>query len=139
MPDAPAGRREVPSLKAETVKDQHIDRDYVFERVPQTSRKGFWPMLFIMLGFTFCSSSMTVGAKLGNGLDLYGYLFSTMIGGIVLAAYTGALGYIGSSSGLSFDHLAQRAFGIFGSYLPSAMIAITQIGWFGVADRKSVV
>jgi len=30
-------------------------------------------LLFIVLGFTFCSSSMTVGSKLGNGLDLSGY------------------------------------------------------------------
>ena len=121
------------SLKKETVQGKHIDEDYAFARVPETSRKGFWPMLFIMLGFTFCSSSMTVGSKLGNGLDLSGYLVATMIGGALLGAYTGILGYIGSSSGLSFDHLAQRAFGRFGSYLPSAMIAITQIGWFGVA------
>lgn len=123
----------MPSLKEEKAKNKHIDKDYAFERVPETSRKGFWPILFIMLGFTFCSSSMTVGSKLGNGLDLSGYLLATIIGGVVLAAYTGTLGYIGSSSGLSFDHLAQRAFGTFGSYLPSAMIAITQVGWFGVA------
>ena len=61
-------------------------------------------MLFIMLGFTFCSSSMTVGSKLGNGLDLAGYLLATVIGGIVLAAYTGTLGYIVSGSG--FIHCA---------------------------------
>lgn len=120
-------------MKKEKTKEEHIEKDYAFERVPETSRIRFWPMLFIMLGFTFCSSSMTVGSKLGNGLDLSGYLLATIIGGVVLAAYTGTLGYIGSSSGLSFDHLAQRAFGISGSYLPSAMIAITQIGWFGVA------
>ena len=84
----------------EAARKKHVDQDYAFERVPKTSRKGFWPMLFIMLGFTFCSSSMTVGSKLGNGLDLSGYLLATVIGGIVPAGYTGTLGCIGCSSGL---------------------------------------
>ncbi len=111
---------------------QHKDADYAFEAVPRSSRKGFLAMFFIMLGFTFFSASMSVGAKLGNGLDLGGFVWAVLIGGLILAAYTGALGYIGSESGLSFDLLARRSFGRFGSYLPSAMISLTQIGWFGV-------
>ena len=111
---------------------QHKDTDYSFEAVPQKARKGFLPMFFIMLGFTFFSASMSVGAKLGNGLDLSGFVWAVLIGGMILAAYTGALGFIGSESGLSFDLLARRSFGRFGSYLPSAMISLTQIGWFGV-------
>ncbi len=110
----------------------HTDTDYTFERVPQTSRKKFWPMFFIMLGFTFFSASMSVGAKLGNGLDLGGFIWSVLLGGAILACYTGVLAFVGCQSGLSFDLLAQRSFGKFGSYLPSAMIGLTQIGWFGV-------
>ena len=111
---------------------QHTDADFSFEAVPKKARKGFLPMFFIMLGFTFFSASMSVGAKLGNGLDLSGFVWAVLIGGAILAAYTGTLGYIGSESGLSFDLLARRSFGRFGSYLPSAMISLTQIGWFGV-------
>jgi cytosine permease len=108
------------------------DSDYSFAPVPQTARKGFWTMFVIMLGFTFFSASMSVGAKMGNGLDLSGFAWAVLIGGAILAAYTGTLGFIGSKSGLSFDLLAQRSFGKIGSFLPSALIAFTQIGWFGV-------
>ncbi len=108
------------------------DADYTNESVPQKARKGFWPMFFIMLGFTFFSASMWTGVDLANGLDLKGFITVILLGGIILAAYTGALGYIGCKSGLSFDLLARRAFGVKGSYLPSALIALTQIGWFGV-------
>ena len=110
----------------------HVDNDYTFESVPSHARKKFWPMFFIMLGFTFFSASMSVGAKLGNGLDLSGFIWSVLLGGLILACYTGVLGYVGSKTGLSFDLLAQRSFGSIGSYLPSAMIGLTQIGWFGV-------
>ena len=49
-----------------------------------------------------------------------------------MGAYTGALGYIGAKTGLTLDMLAHRSFGRKGSWLPSAMISFTQVGWFGV-------
>ena len=85
-----------------------------------------------MLGFTFFSASMSVGANLGNGLNYADYLWAVMIGGMILGAYTGALGFMGAKTGMGFDLLAQRAFGTKGSYLPSFLIALTQMGWFGV-------
>lgn len=119
-------------MKNQVNNQQPIDIDYSHEPVPTSARKGFWPMFFIMLGFTFFSASMSVGAKLGNGLDLGGFLWSILIGGAILGLYTGVLAYIGSSTGLNLDLLAQRSFGKYGSYLPSALIGFTQLGWFGV-------
>ena len=89
-------------------------------------------MFMVMLGFTFFSASMWAGQKLAAGLDFSGFLLALLLGGLILAAYTGALGYIGGESGYSLDELARRSFGEKGSYLPSAMISFTQIGWFGV-------
>ena len=109
-----------------------VDADYSLEPVPKTARKKFWPMFFIMLGFTFFSASMSVGAKLGNGLDFSGFVWAVLIGSVILSVYTGGLGYIGSATGLSLDLLAQRSFGTVGFFLPSALISFTQIGWFGV-------
>ncbi len=111
---------------------QHNDTDYAFSAVPASERKGFWSMLLILLGFTFFSASMWTGAKLAEGLDLRGFLLAVGIGGAILGAYTGALGYIGAKTGLNFALLCHRAFGPKGSYLPSAMISLTQIGWTGV-------
>ena len=113
-------------------KPAAADADYSLEPVPQTARKKFWPMFFIMLGFTFFSASMSVGASLGNGLDLSGFVGAVLLGSVILSFYTGGLGYIGSATGMSLDLLAQRSFGRYGSYLPSALISFTQIGWFGV-------
>ncbi len=119
-------------MKKQIKNQQHVDIDYSHEPVPSHARRGFWPMFFIMLGFTFFSASMSVGAKLGNGLDLTGFIWSVLIGGAILGLYTGILAYIGSDTGLSLDLLAKRSFGKYGSYLPSALIGFTQLGWFGV-------
>lgn len=109
-----------------------VDADYSLEAVPDSARKGFWQMFFVMLGFTFFSASMSVGAKLGNGLDLSGFVWACLIGGIILSAYCGVLAFIGSKTGLNMDLLCRRTFGSKGSYLSSAILGFTQIGWFGV-------
>ena len=111
---------------------EKVDADYSLEAVPESARKGFWNMFFVMLGFTFFSASMSVGAKLGNGLDLSGFIWACIIGGVILSAYCGVLAFIGASTGLNMDLLCRRAFGTKGSYLSSFLLGFTQIGWFGV-------
>ena len=111
---------------------QVVDIDYAENAVPRTARRSFLTMFMIMLGFTFFSASMWVGQQLADGLDLPGFIGALIVGGAILALYTGLLGYVGAETGLSLDLLARKAFGTKGSYLPSAMISFTQIGWFGV-------
>ena len=111
---------------------EKVDADYSLEAVPESARKGFWNMFFVMVGFTFFSASMSVSAKLGNGLDLSGFIWACIIGGVILSAYCGVLAFIGASTGMTMDLLCRRAFGTKGSYLSSFLLGFTQIGWFGV-------
>ena len=117
-------------MKKET--EQKVDIDYADRVVPEEGKKGFVTMFMIMLGFTFFSASMWVGQQMAAGLDFWGFIKSLLLGGAILGVYTGLLGYVGAKTGLSMDLLAKRAFGEKGSYLSSAMISFTQIGWFGV-------
>ena len=113
-------------------KNKGIDVDYTSKAVDRAGRKSNLSMFMVMLGFTFFSASMWVGQQLAAGLNFSGFVWALLLGGLILAAYTGALGWIGAESGLSLDMLAHRSFGKKGSWLPSAMISFTQIGWFGV-------
>lgn len=108
------------------------DDDFSFGVVPDSSRRSFWAVGFVMLGFTFFSASMSVGAKLGIGLDLNGFIAAVTIGGLILATFTGSLAYVGAKTGMGVDELARHSFGKYGSFLPSFLIAFTQMGWFGV-------
>ena len=108
------------------------DVDYTDRAVDRAGRKSNLSMFMVMLGFTFFSASMWVGQQLAAGLDWWGFVWALLLGGLILAAYPGSLGFIGAESGLSLDMLARRSFGTKGSWLPSAMISFTQIGWFGV-------
>lgn len=112
--------------------NQKVDIDYSASPVPQSARRSMMTMFMIMLGFTFFSASMWAGQELAMGLDFWGFIGALLVGGAILGLYTGLLGYVGAKTGLSMDLLAQRSFGTKGSYLSSAMISFTQIGWFGV-------
>lgn len=115
-----------------TQKTTHQDVDFQSTSVSSSARKSNLSMFMIMMGFTFFSASMWVGQEMAKGLDFSDFIIAMVLGGIILGAYTGALGYIGAKSGLSLDLLAVKTFGTKGSYLPSAMISFTQMGWFGV-------
>ena len=113
-------------------KNQVKDIDFAESAVPKGERRGLTTMFMIMLGFTFFSASMWVGQELAYGLSLSGFIWALLLGGIILGLYTGLLGYVGAETGMSLDLLSRKAFGKKGSFLPSAMISFTQIGWFGV-------
>ena len=108
------------------------DADFTSGRVTKEGRKSNLSMFMVMLGFTFFSASMWAGQSLAAGLDFAGFIGALILGGIILGGYTGTLGYIGAKTGLTLDMLAHRSFGLKGSWLPSAMISFTQMGWFGV-------
>ena len=89
-------------------------------------------MFVIMMGFTFFSASMWAGGKLGNGLTLKHLKMAIIAGNLILGAYTGLLAWIASRTRLSVHLLSHYVFGDRGSYIPSGVLAFTQIGWFGV-------
>lgn len=114
------------------MKKQHHDADYALEHVANAGKKNFWAMLVVMLGFTFFSASMWSGGELGAGLKAQQLLIAVLCGNLILGVYTGLLAYIASKTGLSTHLLARYSFGEKGSFLPSFLLGITQVGWFGV-------
>jgi cytosine permease len=110
----------------------HQDHDYALSAIPESSRRRFWPMLAVMMGFTFWAGSMWAGGTLGIGLTFGQFMLVVIAGNLILALYTGLLSYIAADTHLSTHLLARYAFGLKGSYIPSFMLAATQVGWFGV-------
>ncbi|GAM75970.1 cytosine permease [Vibrio ishigakensis] len=108
------------------------DNNYSLGPVPESARKGVASLTMVMLGLTFFSASMWTGGSLGTGLSFNDFFLAVIIGNLILGIYTSFLGYIGASTGLSTHLLARFSFGTKGSWLPSALLGGTQVGWFGV-------
>ena len=109
-----------------------VAQDFAHSTVPASSRKGFFPILVVMVGLTFFSASMWAGGTLGQGLTFSEFLLTVMAGNLLLGIYTSALAYIGSKTGLSTHLLTQYVFGRQGAKFTSLLLSLTQIGWFGV-------
>ncbi|PIE74734.1 MAG: cytosine permease [Deltaproteobacteria bacterium] len=114
------------------MKDNAADKDFALSHVKESHKRGFFSMLVVMLGFTFFSASMWSGGKLGTGLTAFEMIMAVMAGNLILGIYTAFLAAIASKTGLSTHLLARYSFGEKGSYLPSFLLGITQVGWFGV-------
>ncbi len=116
------------------------DTEYSLTAVPQSQKKqGLWAIMMVLVGFTFFTPSMTAGGNLGIALNFNDFFTAVLIGNTFLGLYCGVLAYIGQKTGMTLDLLACRAFGNFGSYLSSALISFTQIGWFGVGVAMFVL
>ena len=113
-------------------RERTEDGDFALGHVADSHKKGFWPMLVVMMGFTFFSASMWAGGKLGTGLTAGEFFLAVMTGNLLLGCYTALLAAIAARTGLSTHLLARFSFGEKGSFLPSFLLAITQVGWFGV-------
>lgn len=123
----------------ENTNAKAVDSEYSLSAVPESSKSGFFAMLVVMVGFTFFSPSMSAGGQLGIGLNMRDFFIAMILGNTFLGVYTGVLAYIGNKTGLTLDLLARYSFGVKGSYLPSALISFTQIGWFGVGVAMFVI
>ena len=107
------------------------DEEYALSKV-NGNYKNFWQMLVVMVGFTYFSPSMLAGGQLGVGLNFTNFVIAILLGNLFLAAYTGVLAHIGQTTRMNFDLLSKKAFGNTGSKLPSLLVGLTQMGWFGV-------
>ncbi|MDX1558816.1 MAG: cytosine permease [Marinobacter sp.] len=121
-------------MNSQTNKDElESHGDYALTAVPLNARRGFISMTAVMLGFTFFASSMWTGGTLGQNFSLWPDLLLVILGGnLLLGIYGSLLAYAASKTNLSTHVLLWHSFGVKGSKLPSFMLAITQIGWFGV-------
>lgn len=118
-------------LKRDVVLTEAADTEFANEKV-SGNRQSFWQVLVVMVGFTFFTPSMTAGGNLGLGLTLSNFIIAVVLGNLFLSFYTGFLAHIGQTTGMNLDLLARKSFGDKGSYVPSLLIGLTQMGWLGV-------
>jgi len=104
--------------------------DYPLSAVPQSARKGFWSTAFVLLGFTFFTSTMWAGGTLGTSFSFGELLWIILIGNLLLGSYAAGLAYVAYKTGLNSVLLGRYCFGEQGSKLADFVLGFTQIGWY---------
>ena len=109
-----------------------VDPDYPIDPVPPHARKGLFSLSIVLLGFTFFTPTMIVGAQVGAAFSLAEFLGVMLVGSTVLGLYVAVLGYIGSRTRLTTVMMCRYALGTTGSKFASLLLGLTQVGWYGV-------
>lgn len=106
--------------------------DYALRPVPQSERYGWWKMFFVWLCWNVVVGDLATGTALGSSLDFKNALIALSIGDIILVATMICTVYIASKTGLASMQLIRFTVGRVGTYIFSAVICFTSVGWFGV-------
>ena len=109
-----------------------VDPDYPIDPVPDQARKGAASIAVVLLGFTFFTPTMLVGAQVGAAFRLSDFLAVMVIGSLVLGLYVAVLAVVGASTRLTTVMLCRYTLGERGSKLASLLLGLTQVGWYGV-------
>jgi cytosine permease len=109
-----------------------VDPDYPIDPVPAHAHRSLFPLSVVLLGFTFFTPTMLVGAQVGSAFGLREFLFVMLVGSCVLGLYVATLAFIGARTRLTTVMLARYSLGTSGSKLASLLLGLTQVGWYGV-------
>ncbi len=105
--------------------------DFPLEKVPAGSRRGFWSLALLLLGFTFFSATMWAGGKLGVAFPLVPDLLLLLLAGnLLLGGYAAVLAWISQRTGYATVLQSRAVFGRRGNLLPELILGFTQIGWY---------
>ena len=111
------------------------DHDFSLVRVPMEHKQEFWRILLIRIGAICCVSQLMLGASLGMGMTFTDALIATLLGSVLLQVLSWAIGAAAAKEGLSTSLISRWAgFGVKGSAIFGAVVAISMIGWFGVQN-----
>ncbi|PIE55342.1 MAG: cytosine permease [Dethiosulfovibrio peptidovorans] len=107
------------------------NQDYPLVEVPSSARVSTFSLSMVLAGFTFFTSVMWAGGKLGVSYKFWPDLFYVVIlGNFLLGLYAATLAYIAHSTGLHSGLLGRFVFGNKGSRWSDFLYGFTQIGWY---------
>jgi cytosine permease len=108
-----------------------LQNDFTTQAVPLSHRRTTWQMTLIWITGNAGFSTLYTGYTLAQGhLSLSTLLLASIIGNVILGIYWLGASYLGSKYGHTETLLARSFMGRWGSYVVSAFIIISSLGWY---------
>lgn len=105
---------------------------YATAPVPEHATVPGWRVALIISSFSIALPAFLYGAQAGLALGLDRAVLSAFIGGLVLCAGGCLTAVISVRTRLTTYLLVQQSFGQFGAVWVNVVMAVVQLGWFGV-------
>jgi cytosine permease len=109
-----------------------LGHEYEHEPVPASARRSAFSVTMVWLGFPMIITGAMTGSLLVLGMGFKSALVAMIIGNIIMFAYVGALGLLGTKRGMNFALIASIVFGKNGYILASGLLSTLLLGWYAV-------
>jgi cytosine permease len=109
-----------------------LGHEYEHEPVPPSARRSAFSVTMVWLGFPMIITGAMTGSLLVLGMGFKNALTAMIIGNIIMFAYVGALGLLGTKRGMNFALIASIVFGKKGYILASGLLSTLLLGWYAV-------
>jgi cytosine permease len=109
-----------------------LGHEYEHEPVPVSARRSAFSVTMVWVGFPMIITGAMTGSLLVLGMGFKNALTAMIIGNIIMFAYVGALGLLGTRRGMNFALIASIVFGKKGYILASGLLSTLLLGWYAV-------
>jgi len=117
---------------AEDKVDHLLGDEYEHQPVPMKARRSAFSVTMVWLGFPMIITGAMTGSILVLGMGFSRALTAMVIGNVIMFAYVGLLGLIGTKRGMNFALIASIVFGKRGYVLASGLLSTLLLGWYAV-------
>jgi len=118
--------------KPGTADEAVLGEEYEHEPVPASARRSTFSVSMVWLGFPMIITGAMTGSIMVAGMGFQSALAAMVIGNLLMFAYVGALGVLGTTRGYNFALLASATFGRKGYVLASGLLSTLLLGWYAV-------
>lgn len=112
--------------------DHVLGEEYEHEPVPMSARRSTFSVTTVWIGFPMIITGAMTGSILVLGMGFTNALWAMIIGNLIMFAYVGALGVLGTNRGMNFALLASIVFGRKGYVFASGLLSTLLLGWYAV-------
>jgi cytosine permease len=126
-------RHEASVVNAEIDQIDHVlGEEYEHKPVPLSARRSMFSVTLVWIGFPMIITGAMTGSLLVSGMGFKDALIAMIIGNLIMFAYVGALGLLGTNRGVNFALLASVVFGRKGYVFSSGLLSTLLLGWYAV-------
>lgn len=112
--------------------DHVLGEEYEHQPVPISARRSLFSVTMVWIGFPMIITGAMTGSVLVLGMGFQRALAAMIIGNLLMFAYVGSLGVLGTRRGLNFALLASIVFGRKGYVFASGLLSTLLLGWYAV-------
>ncbi|NLH80322.1 MAG: cytosine permease [Phyllobacteriaceae bacterium] len=112
--------------------DKLFGEEYEHSPVPAAARRSLFSVTMVWLGFPMIVTGAMTGSLLVLGMGFKRALIAMILGNLLMFAYVGALGVLGTRRGVNFALLASVVFGRKGYVFASGLLSTLLLGWYAV-------